>query len=296
MLHAVAESRATGERGRESVTKYSGPFIELKRMAAELGVGETKAGLTCVFCNGGSTRERSFSVTRSDEATALYCCHRASCSRKGRVACPGYRLLEQVQPKKPVPSTHVYPYTEIALGYQWRLHLWAKYGLTADEVIRAHWRETKEDGGLVIPLRDRFQSRVGAEVRYKTWVKDGSHNGPKTRIFYEQPVRTPNFFWPQSGSREGPVVVVEDALSALKVSRLYIAAALHGSHLSRVYLDEIFAASPHLVLALDNDATFKAFDYQKDFGIYGNFKVAVLGQDLKYEEDAQIKTIVESAR
>ncbi len=60
-------------------------------------------------------------------------------------------------------------------------------------------------------------------------------------------------------------------------------------------MQDLLAVSNEIVLALDQDATAKAFEYQKEFSIYGNFRVAQLEQDLKYESEERIWDIIQSA-
>lgn len=278
----------------------SGPFIELRELAAELPVGSSASGLVCVFCRGGSSRESSFSITRTQEDSFLYCCHRASCGKSGRMACWGFRISsEGSNPKdqeRKLPSVRVCPYKLQPLDSTWLSYLSVTFGLGKAELVDwAAWSQTVETGQLVVPLRDRHQIRRGCECRDPPWDLNRPHGRSKARIFYELPERGPNFFL-RENIEPSPIVVVEDALSALKVSRLYSGAALHGTNLNRDSLDQLMEVSKSIVLALDEDATLKSFEYQKQYNLYCDFKVAVLDRDLKYEDDAKIKEIVESAK
>lgn len=277
-------------------TSQSASWAELRRLASDLAPGEQRAGLRCIFCGGGSSKEHSLSLSRISDSEALYCCHRASCGKSGRVACWGFRL----EPSEGSTNTAdrrkqaspVYNGTVHNVASGWNAFLLQRYGLREEETTRAGWGQDLDTGGLVIPIFDRRAVRIGTELR-KSYLSNVSV-GPKTKLYFNETSNRPG--WYRTITPGGPVVLVEDAISALKVSRHFSTVALFGTHLNHERLSDILEEGCRdIIIALDKDATEKAFNYQRKFGIYGNFKVAILENDLKYEDDDRINEIITKA-
>ena len=57
---------------------------KIRDIAGELALDEQATGLTCPYCAGGSSGEKSLSVIRKANK-AEYFCHRASCNMHGAV-------------------------------------------------------------------------------------------------------------------------------------------------------------------------------------------------------------------
>lgn len=100
--------------------------------------------------------------------------------------------------------------------------------------------------------------------------------------------------WFTSPNSAEPVVLVEDVLSALKVSRQFVSVSLMGSHVSLDAMMEVCKYSDQIVLCLDRDATKNAFDLKKRFMfICPQLRVVPLpGKDLKYIPDRDIRTCI----
>ena len=264
-------------------------FIALRQCAGELAPGEQRAGLRCPFCGGGSHRESSLSLTRANEVEALYYCHRASCGRSGRVACWGFRLPaepnemgDSTEPLK--PPRKLYTGTPKELGEQWSAYLVQRFGLSKEETDWAGWQEDTNSGDLNCPIFDSKAVRIGTHTR--KFPQSGNALAPKARTYFTGLNGGPAWF--QRHGNLSPIVVVEDVISALKVSRHFTAVALLGTHLSTESLLSISSTRAEIILALDKDATNKAFGYQKKYGLYAPIKVAVLERDLKVCDDEEI--------
>jgi len=271
-------------------------FIQLRHHCATLEQGITDRSFYCPWCGGGSGKERSFAVTRTSEAEARYICHRASCGRFGRITVWGFRLDGSVPSPSPQKGKSFTPrlYTRdtCELGEEWFAELLDHYGLTKDEIVGAGWRQELGSGLLVCPVRSALGFLRGYEVR-RSKVQVPYVKAPKTDPYRH--VGDPWLGWYRTISI-GTTALVEDAISALKVSRHFQTVCLHGSHISEGMLLEILGVvgSKPVVVALDADATSKAIEFiAKNRFLAPNFRCVPLSKDLKYSTNEEIVRILQ---
>jgi hypothetical protein len=283
----------------------SNAFIQLRHFAAEIESGTTQR-VECPWCGGGNSREKCFAVTRTSEAEALYKCHRASCGHSGRIAVWGFKLRQisdgggtsggelsnsssnerkQFTPRLYSCDTH-------ELGEEWAQELLGTYDIKLDEANWVGWRVESHSGNLVCPVRSPLGVVRGVEVR-RSKIQVPIVPSPKT-----DPYRFLDEPWMGWYRRitSGPIVFVEDAISALKVSRHFQVACLHGSHLHQEMLleaIEIAGVKEELIIALDRDATTKAIKFVAQYRFLApNFRAVPLSKDLKYSTDEEIVQIL----
>lgn len=270
-------------------------FIQLRHFASTLDSGVTERTV-CPWCIGGTTKEKSFAVSRTSDAEAKYICHRASCGRHGRIAVWGFRI-EASDPtpkagKSFTPRLHSRDTRE--LGEEWASELLDLYGIDRSEADRLEWRVELGSGNLVVPVRSPSGVVRGVEVR-RSKVQVPFISTPKTephRVLDE-----PWMGWYREIST-GPVIFVEDAISALKVSRHFQVACLHGSHITQDMMLEAVSVvgNDPTIIALDRDATGKAIKFASEWRfIAPNFRAVPLSKDLKYNSDDEIKRILSHA-
>lgn len=240
-----------------------------------LQIGETSRQLLCPRCNGGMGKERAFNISRSADGL-LYFCHRASCDFRGFIptgrlsVAPTGKLLEGLRkfnhPIAPLP---------IEMG----LYLHDRYGLTGGELNANQFGWWPDARRVILPMLDDRGSRIGILAR--------SYNGdkPKTLRFWEE--EAPKLAFPAITEDVGrwygggPVVVVEDMLSAIKVQRHSPCVALCGTwlgHPEAVYLSRRYN---RLFIMLDPGAEQAALRIQRNYGLLFD-EVRVLGG---YAED-----------
>lgn len=269
-------------------------FIQLRHFAATLGNGLTER-TDCPWCGGGESHEPAFAVTRTSEAEAVYKCHRASCGRAGRLAVWGFQLRQisdnsAEKGKSFTPRLHTNPTGE--LGAEWAAELLDLYGLRREEAVGAQWRVEFGSGSLVVPVCSPSGVARGVEVR-RSKVQVPHVSSPKTVTY--RVLDEPWMGWFRN-IETGPVVLVEDAISALKVSRHFQVACLHGSHITLEMLLEILeitGVKKEIILALDRDATSKALKFIVEWRFLApNFRAVPLSKDLKYSTDSEIKEIL----
>jgi hypothetical protein len=278
-----------------SVKHRDSPYVHLRHLAADILVGTTENKFSCPFCIGGANGDRGFVITRLTESEAVYCCHRATCGKAGRIACWGFRL-EQIlcdptsQPKSEF-TPRVYTGRTGELGQEWSTEILGLYGLTVEESYWANWRRDIGSGRLVCPILGPTGKCRGQELR-KSKISSGDY-GPKT-IHYRQSEEVWMGWYRRS--KTNPIILVEDIVSALKGSRHFQAGCLLGSHVS---LDHILEATEvakdqKIYLALDKDATDKAAHFIKKWKfVAANLVLQPLSKDLKLMTDEEIKHIKE---
>lgn len=272
----------------------SNAFIQLRHFAATIETGITER-TECPWCGGGESNEHAFAVTRVSEAEAKYCCHRASCGRRGRLAVWGFRLLQvsdsSTEERKSF-TPRLYTDQTRELGDEWAAELLDLYEIRREEAHWSGWRTELVSGNLVCPVRSPLGVGRGIEVR-RSKVQIPHVASPKTESY--RVLDEPWMGWYRR-TETGPVILVEDAISALKISRHFQVACLHGSHLTLEMLLEILeitGVSQEIVIALDRDATSKAIKFAAEWRFLApNFRSVPLSKDLKYSTDKEILAIL----
>lgn len=223
--------------------------IELEYGSLADGVSST--GGICPKCGGGDSREKSFNVTRKD-VRLYFKCHRASCDFRGEVNLRGRGAI-QVPAEQSVRRTGRERYASLgkgALPSEVADLLLTKYGLSSRDQSRGllRWTETHSPSGygrLVLPILDSKGYPSGYVAR-----KLDNQVGPKTLTIAEQ---HEGAWYLQRSSTH--LIIVEDQLSALRISRHLNAVALLGTNLSEPVLKAIKAGRyTRIFLALDSDA------------------------------------------
>lgn len=235
--------------------------------------------LDCPFCNHKNT----LSISNDDNSLSWYCFH-ASCTAKGTqkkkmtmsTVHKTFNAEEIKQDDKFVVPEHfksVYS-NEKAMHYLnvnncWEAFAWRradiKYDVKQDRVV------------FLIKDHDNIRGAVGkalSKETYPKWYMYGNKNIPF-----------------KCGQCED-VVLVEDCASACAVSNILTGVALMGTSYNDLY-NPYIVPYRDLYIALDRDATSKAFDIANHLRYRGfsNVKVKILEDDLKYYNTEQIRNI-----
>lgn len=154
-----------------------------------------------------------------------------------------------------------------------------KYGLEPNTVLAAGVKYAPKVERYVFPIQGPYGEPRGILAR-----RFGRPKDKKKAIAYPAEDK-PFAHWaiPEQECKHS-VVIVEDYLSALRIQQLdYTALALLGTHLPMDTLNDLIAYKPtEVVIALDPDATEKAFRMQRNIRLYfPKVRVAVLEQDIK---------------
>lgn len=257
---------------------------ELRLHASGMFRGETVGGISCPWCRGGRNKDKSFSLTKRIDGLVLFICHRAKCGRHGRLN-HGEILLNEEQASPFVPREYLED-TRVLTTAEYT-SLYASYGLSPADIMDHRLAMEVRSGRLVIPVMSPKLKLRGYEARL---MPDVESEAPKTLHYKE--IDEPWLGW-FAGPTQGVVVIVEDVISAIRVSSLYTSASLMGSHITMDDMMELVGYTDDLVLCLDRDATAKSLKFKQRFQyVAPKLEVRILENDLKYSSDDEITRLV----
>lgn len=199
---------------------------------------------------------------------------------------------------KPTPAANEF-FDQLDPMPSWVMeHLAEKYGLGAKECHSAgfKWAPKYRGGRLAMPIKSRMQSRVGWGFRA---LAPG--HGPKAINMMTLGDSVCMSWYPMQNwitttmyNLRSPLIVVEDQLSALKVSRYAHAVALLGTNMSESKAAEIcLVKASRVIIALDADATAKSAQIvQKYAGLIDGLSFVELQKDLKDCEPSAIQKVL----
>lgn len=248
-----------------------------------LGVGQTHR-ILCPFCGGGRHKEISMTVTRM-LSTLAYMCHRASCGTYGYLTSLEYG--EHVEVQREPPNTHVNPISPQDTD---ALSLLEKYEITIQRAVFFGVGVTKNE--ICFPMWEDsyFFRHVGFQFRcldFKSFRmemgKEASGGG-----FYSRRI---------AGRKSNRIVIVEDPLSAMKVSAVEDAFCLFGTTLNEKKVVQLVNENYTDALChLDWDARDLSLRYQREFGCYfKSFHPCFSTHDPKALDELFLRTLYGSA-
>jgi hypothetical protein len=248
----------------------------VKLLADGLGVGEDTGFVTCPFCQ--AEHEEKFSVTRIDTGL-LYNCFRASCGAAGFVGTGYWESEPGVVPTRPQRK----PYTQ-------SLHVLESadvdFFVDTWNLAPRGYRITDSDE-YALPILGTTGFRKGWVIRQPRWKgvqchRYGEPGKPKALTYKDEPDYSRLSWGKKCLDRWAHVVLVEDILSAWKVSQCTYAygVSLNGADLGYEEVKEVCSVSPLKVsIWLDPDATNQAYKIQSKWGMSFNDCAVLTGDD-----------------
>ena len=244
------------------------------------GNEEVDTRIDCPFCNHTNT----LTIKKLNGKLMWYCFH-ASCSSKGIVEkeISMNELLSLLSRKKNsqekkefnIPKSFISIYnTEKCTDYLKKNNCMESY-MAGRVDIRYDVKQHR--AVFLIKDKKKIYGAVGRGLNskvYPKWFMYGNKQFP--------------FICGQSDT----AVLVEDCASACAVSHLYTGIALMGTSLPASYISVIKKRFNKVIVALDRDATTKAFDISNQLRYYINTQVKILEEDLKYYGSNQIEGIL----
>jgi DNA primase len=147
---------------------------------------------------------------------------------------------------------------------------------------------------LLVPIRDAKGVQIGNEskrIGESLWLFD------KTKQFREKDVPWMGWFYSPNFSSDhyyDKVLIVEDVISAMRTSDFIMTACLLGTGLSVEKMQDIVKQTDNIILALDKDATEKAYVFKERWRfICPKMQVLNLQKDLKYLQDWEIQDLID---
>lgn len=243
-------------------------YTDIQLEAADLSLGENKR-TTCPACNGGSSQERSLSITLCDDGTLRWQCFRAKCDLNSGTNAQvqrGPKTEPLVKPRKKFDGV----VQDLDDYYrEWILKNW---GIAEPE----HWWYTPEYGGRIA------MSVRSPKYLHRGWVLRDITGRARTKALTYMDKNEESLSW-YKVDRNAPTVIVEDIPSAVRASGCGVnAVALLGTSIGVDKAIEIANNSQRVIVALDNDAIALSFRYAKKYSLlWGDVSVLPLSIDMK---------------
>ena len=254
--------------------------MQIEIMAAKLAIGETSYRETCPYCQGGSSRDKGFSISRTRDGI-LYHCHRVKCQEAGFIGISRPSEL----PAKEVVKAPVRKYSAVPMPDRMVTTFLQKWdvspGIVSDNRI-----SYEAEGAIIYPIHNR----MGYEVGYVRRYYDGRKPKSKT-YWYEDRDKGVAFTRPLlEGST---IVLVEDLVSAIKVGQFLPTAALLGSYLSPEAASKLRHTYSKVVFWLDGNALQAAVKLKKKYKlVFDEVQIVYTKDDPKDYSQAEIESIL----
>jgi len=248
---------------------------DIALLAESLEIGE-RVREVCPLCNGGSTREKSLSLIRTQDGY-LYLCFRAKCGlRGGKGGSISSTEVKKREGKQWNGELFSIPEKVVAwIGRSWHMRPPSSWYWTPDY-----------SGRIAMSILDPRGVHRGWCLRRPV---SKAPNKALTFIDPEQEAVS----WYRT-STNSPTYLVEDVPSAVRVSKFANAVALLGTGVGQQRALEIsqWATQP-VVLALDQDATDLSFRWAKKYSLlWGNVKILPLEKDFKNCTEKELKEVL----
>lgn len=276
------------------------PLQEIRYAAIGLRTGEN-ISIDCPFCRGGTNRDRrTCSIGRMVSGALVYVCHRVKCKEDGRIDSNGsYR--QGIVAKRPEFVPRVYSGAIEELPDEAVTYLADCYGIRP-EASRTHVGWDSNNKRTIWQIAGPNGAVRGYELRH---LRPSARQGGPKSVSYRHSESPwigyyPHTSYVDSGSwvyakdeSQGLLIVVEDVVSALKVSEYTGAASLMGTSLTVEKVQELTGRNAEVILALDRDATEKArCMIQRYAFLMPGIRMLPLQKDMKYWSGPEIEELV----
>lgn len=254
------------------------------REIIQLGMGRHR----CPACGGGNSRERSLSIWATASGWAAYC-YRLNCGEwsNSQYAGSGYTQITAHEGSPAVLT----PYTgdSVPLRSNDKRHLSARFGFVPMGTRTVAYTCNLADTPYLIPILAPNGSERG--------VMEASYGENKRRRIWKAKDE-PMISWTAGGDYYDGVYLVEDQISALRLHHVASirAVALLGTSLNTQSVAEIQRNARHVTIALDADATAKAFLLARKWGsAFKSCNVQILTRDFKDMSSQEIREMMQDA-
>ena len=240
--------------------------------------GEVDTRIDCPFCNHTNTL-----IIRRINSDLFWNCFSASCSAKGKHEgeMSMQQVIDTVVKQKEYGNQKEYVFTQPKSF----VSIFSTDKCT-DYLKKNHCIESYIKGKAEMKY-DVKQHRAVFIIKEKEKVKGAIGRGLNAQVYPK---------WFMYGSKTYPficgntdtAVLVEDCASACAVSEVHTGVALMGTSLPDSYIPVLKKKFKKVIVALDRDATTKAFDISNQLRYYMDTEVEILEDDLKYLNKPQI--------
>jgi len=242
---------------------------------------EIDTRIDCPFCKNLNT----LTIKKENSKLMWYCFH-ASCSAKGKVSSEAsmadvLSLLSRTKKNGTEKKVFTIPKNFVSVF---------STDKCTDYLKKNHCMQSYIEGRADIRY-DVKQHRAVFIIKDKKKIYGAVGRGLTSQVYPK---------WFMYGNKEYPFIcgsndtgiLVEDCASACAVSHLYSGIALMGTSLPESYIPVLKKRFKKIIVALDRDATTKAFDIANKLRYYIDTQVKILDDDLKYYGSNQIESIL----
>lgn len=255
-------------------------YLQIKDECHHLLTGEHKY-ITCPFCEAP---EKKMHVTRT-EAGYLFHCFRASCGKSGMIG-DYYKspVKDTVGPEK------FNKYTGFLLNMP--KPLWEKtlepYGISFAQTKFQGIKFAPDENRIYFPIYSYLGYQIGETLK-------AIDKSVKPKNLTNRWGDIPLIHFPMGQRTSSHLVLVEDHISAIKLSWWYTSAALMGTHLSEEAFQMLIRNRfTEFTLFLDGDALLAAYKIANKYGSFAKFNIINTpeGKDPKDLPNDLLKTLV----
>lgn len=254
---------------------------EIVLLSTDLALGDSTREI-CPRCNGGSSVEKSLSITK-EAGGVVWQCFRASCPEKGSTNPVSAHEQSTIAPTAPVRKRRVFTGTTEPLSEPQLRRIKNLWGIEDPP----YWYWTNDLGGRVA------MSIRSPKYTHRGWVLRDIRGVSRIKALTYVDEGQEGMSWYRTNPN-APTVVVEDIPSAVRASRYVNAVALCGTGIGPTRAEEIgsYATLP-VCVALDQDATKDSFRLANKWSLlWGDVKVLPLRKDMKdMKEDELCKLL-----
>lgn len=261
--------------------------------AMGMHLGDTSRNIACPMCGV----DGSFSVTKKHDGI-LYNCYRASCGTNGFVYSNGSSILRLPDKSHETSKVNTNPFKgeQSELPKEMQEYLTHKYEITAYSMSTQGWMYEESTHRLIMPLINYFGRRYGVVCKK---LPGSSFMGPKAVNYIEEEGNL-HLHFPKYNKDyvvdNSVVVIVEDSISATKISTSAPAVALLGTVLGAKEAAFLSSHYRKVLLMLDPDANSKALTISGKYrSLFDMFKVITMADDPKDTKMENLDTTIYSS-
>lgn len=268
---------------------YEEQKLEVRLHAASMSNGQT-VYINCPACAG----HKKLSITRTPEGV-LWNCFKAACNVRGSTVEKASLTSAPAERRELKPYTRpIVPITPLDIEYfRERFGIITEY----EDIFLSG------DDRYIFPIVNYYGHTAGYILREPVWSgvespRKGTGKGPKAVTYMHADGPTQSWYRSNFGrnSVKQRLILVEDMLSAMKVAQQteHTAVALLGTELDARKVRELSMYRPdEVIIALDEDATDKAFKLARKWGLaFPKVRVAILEQDIKDTDNDDVLEVL----
>lgn len=213
----------------------------LRNLASSLGDGE-QGRFVCPGCGGGDTKEKSLVITAYSHHI-VYHCFRAKCGVTGALSTTGEGRTQAKPKARPRPYGGALVRVPLEVWEQ----VFAKYDISQAMLTEQGITFATEINRVRFPIYNYMGYVIGENLRAIS-----PEQKPKSLVNKFNDV--PLLHFPYGQFWKGALVLVEDQVSAIKISKIHLCASLMGTNLSDSCLKQLLMLGiKKVILMLDGD-------------------------------------------